>query len=94
VYLWDAGRWCGIANSDRAALAAAAACLAGGAAKTARVEAASIAFDARLQPAYARLGAGWTATTRGDGRPAWKAFGGPPEPDFYPDESPLGKARP
>jgi hypothetical protein len=93
VYLWDAGRWCGVANSDRAAVAAVAACLTGGAARTARVEAASIAFDRRLQPAYARLGTGWTATVRDDGTHTWEAFG-TPEPDSHPDESPLGKARP
>jgi hypothetical protein len=94
VWLWDAGKWCGIANSDRAAVAAAAACLAGGGASTARVEAASIAFDAHLQPAYARLGTGWTATVRDDGARRWEALGEPPEPDFHPDESLLGKARP
>jgi hypothetical protein len=93
VWLWDAGRWCGVANSDRAALAAAAACLAGGAASAARVEAASIAFDRRLQPAYARLGTGWTAAVRDDGTRTWEAFG-TPEPDSHPEEFPLGKARP
>jgi hypothetical protein len=65
VYLWDAGRWCGIAKSDRLAVAAAEACMAAGDAPAARVEEASIAFDKNLQPAYARLGSGWTATAGG-----------------------------
>lgn len=61
VFLRDAGRWCAVATSDRAAVAAASACLAEGTVRTARVEAASIAFDRRLQPAYARLGTGFAS---------------------------------
>jgi hypothetical protein len=73
VYLWDAGRFCGVAGSGRAAVAAAEACLAAGAAVTARVEPARLSLSRRLEPAYERAGIGWTATLD-DGTPVWEGL--------------------
>jgi hypothetical protein len=70
VWLWDAGKWCGVGNSDRAAVAAAEACIASGAAGTARVELARLVLSPRLEPGYERSGTGWTGRRDG-GRIAW-----------------------
>lgn len=68
ICLWDAGNRCGVADDADRAMDAAAACIAGGGA--ARVELARLVTGAGLQPAYARLGAGWTGRLRG-GRVTW-----------------------
>jgi hypothetical protein len=71
AYLWDAGKFCGVAPDDRAAAAAAGACLKAGSAATARIELARMTADAHLQPVYERTGTGWTGRLDGDGKPAW-----------------------
>lgn len=76
VWLWDAGRWCGVALERDGALRAAALCLEGGGAKTARVEPARVAMDLHFEPTYVRLGAGWTASRQSSGPLEWEPFGG------------------
>jgi hypothetical protein len=71
AYLWDAGRFCGVAPDDRVAVAAAGACLKAGSGAAARIELARVTVDARLQPVYERTGAGWTGRLDGDGKPVW-----------------------
>lgn len=76
VWLWDAGRWCGVTLERDGALKAAASCLECGGADTAKVEPARVALDLHLEPAYARLGAGWTASRQSGGPLQWEPFGG------------------
>jgi hypothetical protein len=95
VWLWDAGMWCGVALGRDEALTAAALCLIAGDADTAKVEPASMAFDRYLQPAYARLGAGWTASRNRNGSLKWEPFGGIAVlPNALPAHAALGRARP
>jgi hypothetical protein len=75
VYLWDAGCWSGVADSDRAAVAAAEACITGGGADTAKVELARVTLSPRLEECYERSGVGWTARRDGD-RVAWADLSG------------------
>lgn len=68
IYLWDAGNYWGVTDDADRAMAAAAVCLADGG--TARVERARAVMTSGLQPAYARLGMGWSGRLRG-GRVTW-----------------------
>lgn len=67
VWLWDAGRWSGMADTDRAAVAAAEACITAGDADTATVEVARQSLTLQLEPTYKRTGTRWTARRDGDG---------------------------
>lgn len=74
VWLWDAGRWCGVSENPASAIAAASVCLLDGEVGTARVELARLSHSPRLEPAYERTGSGWTALLD-DGLPRWTPLG-------------------
>ena len=75
LWVWDAGLYLGISDSDSRARQDAEMSAREGDGK-ARVERASMALDPQLQPVYARSGAGWAARTGDDGTFTWEPFGG------------------
>jgi hypothetical protein len=69
VYLWDAGRWCGVSGVLEDAQRPAAAHAGEGAA---RVESAWLGTCTRtLLPCYQRTGRTWTSWRRPDGTVTW-----------------------
>ena len=72
VWLWEAGSGRGVSDQERRARAAAAACVRGGRAGSARVERALVmAGDRWLTPGYRRTGEAWVGRSCRDGRVRW-----------------------
>jgi len=76
LWLWDPGRFCGVAEDRRRAVRAASACLLDNSADSGRVESAAIFLNPDLDVVYTHTGDGWTADRRPDGSLSWVPFGG------------------
>ncbi len=80
VWLWEAGNGRGVSDDLSRAREAAAACLRGSRANSARVEQALLLVGGGwLTSGYHRTGTGWLAKPRRDGEVSWVPFEDSPE---------------